>query len=226
MTSPHRPSSGLVILTRLELAGLVRSGEGALAAWLLQVGTVLLLAFGSARPGPELAAPALWVGLLLASSLLATDLYRAEHTHRVAETLLAGPVRPEALFGAKLVRAVVVLAWIALTGHLLVIFLFGTPLPESWPLTLLTDLLGCIGLAGLAALFGARAGSGRSGDWLLTAAAVPLSVPLVVASARATDLLFGLGPSESLMPWLALQAGFDLLVLTAGLWSAEALLKP
>ncbi len=214
----------LAVLLGRDLGRSLKRLDLLLGSLLLLMGTLLLLAFASKKPAADLAAPGLWVGLLLASSLLASSLYEEERAHGFLDALLAGPVAPEALFGAKLLRAWLSLAGLALAGHLLAALLFGAGPPASYLLAGATDLLGSLGLAALAALFGTRAHL-PGGTWILTAASMPLAVPLVVACGRITQLLHA-GPATGISTWLGLLAAADLLLLVAGLWAAPSLLGP
>ncbi len=196
-------------------------------ASLLAVATFLLVAFAADRPRPVLAPAALWTGATLAAVLISSRLYRIDFDGRLADMLLAGPLLPQALFLAKTLVALTVLALVTGMGLMLCTLLFSAPLAGSWMLALAVILLGSLGLAEVAGLLGVRMGSGQS-DLVATLAMMPLIVPVVLAAGRATAALLGqrMGGPAATWDWLLFLTGFDLAIGTVGLWIFPSLVRP
>jgi len=210
---------------RKDLRAEVQRPDLTVTSGLLAVTSALLLAFASKTPQPSMAPAALWIGATLASVLVSSRLYRAEFDGRLLDILLAGPLVPQALFLAKTLVALVVLSLIAASSLILCLLLFESHVSGPWSLLVITILLGSLGLAELAGLLGVRMG-GEQTDLVVTLAMMPLVVPVVLASGRATGALLGAAQTaRSATDWLGFLAGFDLIVGILGLWIFPALVR-
>jgi heme exporter protein B len=72
-------------------------------------------------------------------------------------------------------------------------------------------LLGALGFCGVGTLFAAMATGTRAREVLLPVLLVPIALPVVIATVRATAAVVGAGreaPADNL-PWLNLLAAFD-----------------
>jgi heme exporter protein B len=90
--------------------------------------------------------------------------------------------------------------------------LYGVRL--DWGATLLTVALGTIGFAAAGTLVAAIAANTRAREVLLPLLLLPLAVPVLIASVKATAIAIGARPIEEL-PWLQLLAGFDVILVAA-----------
>lgn len=209
-----------------DLRAELRRPDLTVTAGLLAAATVLLLAFASDKPRAGMAPVALWTGATLASVLVSSRLYRTEFQGRLIDMLLAGPLRPQALFLAKTLTALAVLGMIVLLELGLCLLLFEARVTGPWSLLGAVILLGSLGLAELAGLLGVRMGSDQT-DLVVTLAMMPLVVPVVVASGRATATLIGpASPSTTpAVTWLGFLLGFDLLSGLLGLWLFPSLVR-
>jgi heme exporter protein B len=195
---------------RLEL----RSPESVPAMVLFSLGTFVLFHFAldEAEVSGNLAAGILWVTLLFAAVLGINRLFVAEREEGGFDGFLLAPVDRTALFVAK---ALVLFAFLALvevfTIAAFAILLLGPspwpPLPELALVLLLAD----IGIAVVGTLVAAIAIQTRARDLLVPLIALPLSVPLVIAGARATAPLLADGGAGALEArWLLTLGLYDL----------------
>jgi heme exporter protein B len=201
-------------LLRKDLRLELRTRESVPAMVLFSLGTFVLFHFALQRDDVdgELAAGILWVTLLFASLLGIGRLFVAEREEGGFDGFLLAPVDRTALFVAK---ALLLFAFLAAVEVLVVaafaILLLG---PSPWgavPGLVVVLLLADAGLAVIGTLVGALAIRTRARDLLVPLLAIPLSLPLVIAGARASSPLLaadGAGPLEA--RWLLILGLYDL----------------
>ena len=195
---------------RLEL----RSPESIPAMVLFSLGTFVLFHFAldEAEVSGNLASGILWVTLLFAAVLGINRLFVSEREEGGFDGFLLAPVDRTSLFVAK---ALVLFAFLAAVEVFVIaafaILLLGPspwpPLPELALILLLAD----IGIAVVGTLVAAIAVQTRARDLLVPLIALPLSVPLVIAGARATAPLLAEGGAGALEArWLLTLGLYDL----------------
>ena len=195
---------------RLEL----RTRESIPAMVLFSLSTFVLFHFAldEAEVSGALASGILWVTLLFAAVLGINRLFVADREEGGFDGFLLAPVDRTALFVAK---ATVLFCFLAAVEVFVVaafaILLLG---PSPWPglpSLALVLLLADVGLAVIGTLVAALAVQTRARDLLVPLLALPLSVPLVIAGARACEPLLaadGAGPLEA--RWLGVLGLYDL----------------
>jgi heme exporter protein B len=201
-------------LLRKDLRLELRTRESVPAMVLFSLGTFVLFHFALQRDDVdgELAAGILWVTLLFASLLGIGRLFVAEREEGGFDGFLLAPVDRTALFVAK---ALLLFAFLAAVEVLVVaafaILLLG---PSPWgavPGLVVVLLLADAGLAVIGTLVGALAIRTRARDLLVPLLGIPLTLPLVIAGARASSPLLaadGAGALEG--RWLLILGLYDL----------------
>ena len=201
-------------LLRKDLRLELRTRESVPAMVLFSLGTFVLFHFALQRDDVdgELAAGILWVTLLFAALLGIGRLFVAEREEGGFDGFLLAPVDRTALFVAK---ALLLFAFLAAVEVLVVaafaILLLG---PSPWgavPGLVVILLLADAGLAVIGTLVGALAIRTRARDLLVPLLGIPLSLPLVIAGARASSPLLardGAGALEA--RWLLILGLYDL----------------
>jgi heme exporter protein B len=200
-------------ILRKDLALELRTKESVPAMTLFALTVFVLFHFGLDRDSldGELASGVLWVTLLLAAVIGVSRLFAAEREQGGIEGLLLAPVDRTALFMAKgaalfLYLAALELVAVPAFGLLLLGPDLGGAFPELLPVLLLADL----GLAAVGALVAALASETRARDLITPLLLLPLLVPLLIASAQATEpLLREISVSEDLGRWLGLLSLYD-----------------
>jgi heme exporter protein B len=206
--------SAVAALIRKDLRLELRTRESVPAMVLFSLGTFVLFHFAldEREVSGGLAAGILWVTLLFAAILGINRLFVAEREEGGFDGFLLAPVDRTALFIAK---AAVLFAFLC-TVELFSVAAFSILLlgPSPWPALpgLLAVLaLANVGIAVIGTLVGALAIQTRARDLMVPLIALPLSVPLVIAGARATAPLLIEGGAAGLEArWLLVLGLYDL----------------
>jgi ABC-type transport system involved in cytochrome c biogenesis permease component len=135
---------------------------------------------------------------------------------------MIAPVDRPALYVAKLLGVLVLLAAVEALVVPLVALLFRAPIFIA-PLTLAALLLaGTIGFAAVGTLFAAMLVRARSRDVLLPVLLYPITIPVIIAGVRGTAAL--LQPETDVAAaraWLSMLVFFDVVFITLALWTFE-----
>jgi heme exporter protein B len=197
-----------------DLALELRTRESVPAMVLFSVTTYVVFHFGLDRDtlDGDLASGVLWVTLLFASILGINRLFVAEHEQGGFDGFLLAPVDRTALYVAK---ALALFAFLCIVEVVAVpafaVLLLGPSPGQALPGLLLVLVLANAGVAATGTLVAALAIQTRARDLIGPLLALPLLVPVVLASARATTPLLAQGGAQPLPgDWLAVLALYDL----------------
>jgi heme exporter protein B len=206
-------SAALAIL-RKDLAIELRTRQSVPAMALFSVTVFVLFHFGLDRNEIDgsLASGVLWVTLLLATVLAVSRLFAAERDDRALDGILLAPIDRTAVYLAKaaaLFLYLVLLELIALPAF--AILLLGPDLTGALPELLAIVALADVGLAGVGALVAGLAAETRLREVIVPLLLLPLLVPVLIASAKATKPLLMLNPAATdLGKWLGFMALYDM----------------
>jgi len=178
---------------------------------------LLTFTFALDPEGARAAAPAvLWVTLIFAGLLAVQRTFLVERESGAWYGLLLGPVDRGAIFVAKLVANLVVLAIADVVLTSLLVLVLGTGMPTA-PLELaFVNALGLIGFSALATLFAAISVRLRARELLLPLLVLPLLVPVVICAVEASRIVLAGGDASAAAAWLRVLATFDVIVTVAG----------
>jgi heme exporter protein B len=194
---------------RLEL----RTKEAVPAMALFSLTTFVIFHFGLDRRSLEgdLAAGVLWVTLLFAAMLGINRLFVAEREQGGFDAFLLAPVDRTAMFLAKAAGLFLYLLLVELVAvPAFAVLLLGPGPGQALPELLAVLVLANAGVAVTGTLAGALAVQTRARDLIAPLVALPLLVPVVIASARATAPLLAEGGAGSLpAKWLAILGLYD-----------------
>jgi heme exporter protein B len=197
-----------------DLALELRTRESVPAMVLFSVTTYVVFHFGLDRDtlDGDLASGVLWVTLLFASILGINRLFVAEHEQGGFDGFLLAPVDRTALYVAK---ALALFAFLCIVEVVAVpafaVLLLGPSPAQALPGLVLVLALANAGVAATGTLVAALAIQTRARDLIGPLLALPLLVPVVLASARATTPLLQPGGAQPLPgDWLAVLALYDL----------------
>ena len=206
--------SAVGALVRKDLRLELRTKESVPAMALFSLGTFVLFHFALDRRTVEgdLAAGVLWVTLLFAAVLGIGRLFVAEREQGGFDGFLLAPVDRTSLFVAK--AAVLFGFLVAVECFAVAAFAILLLGPSPWPALpglALVLLFADVGIAVVGTLVGALAVQTRARDLLGPLLALPLTVPLVIAGARATAPLLAEGGAGALEGrWLLILGLYDL----------------
>jgi heme exporter protein B len=200
-------------ILRKDLLLELRTKESVPAMTLFTITVYVLFHFGLDRDSldGEIASGVLWVTLLLAAVIGVTRLFAAEREQGGLDALLLAPVDRTALFLAKagaLFLFLVAVEVVAVPAFGLL--LLGPGLGGTLPELLLVLLLANVGIASVGALVSALAAETRARELIVPLLLLPLMVPLLIASAQATEPFLRQDQApEDLGRWLGLLTLYD-----------------
>ena len=197
-------------LLRKELRIEVRTLESVPGMALFTVTCFVVFRFGLDRDRLEgdLAAGVLLVSLLFAGMLGINRLWVADEEQGGFDAVLLAPIDRTALYVAKAIALFAYLAVLELVAvPLFVVLLLG---PGFDPELILVLALADLGIAVIGTLVGALAVKTRARDLIGPLVALPLLVPVVLASSRAAEPLLSDGGGAAPGRWLAILALYDL----------------
>ena len=189
---------------------------------------VVLLVFcfaflGGPRPTVDVAAGVLWVAIALAGTVGISRAFEREREGDTMRALLLAPVPRSALYLSKLTAISLLMLIVETVALVMVSLLFVISIGAALPMLVALLLLGTIGFAAVAALFGASLGRARSRDVLLPLLVYPIVVPVLIAGTRGTvALLVGAEPEVAIF-WLKFLLVFDAVFVSLGVWIFEPL---
>ncbi|MDP1849118.1 MAG: heme exporter protein CcmB [Solirubrobacteraceae bacterium] len=192
-----------------------RTRESVPAMVLFSIATYVVFHFGLDRDrvAGDLAAGVLVVTLLFAAILGVNRLFVAEHEQGGFDGFLLAPVDRTAMLVAKAVALFVFLCVVELVAiPAFALLLLGPPLTQALGPLVLVLLLANAGIAVIGTLVAGLAIQTRARDLIVPLLALPLLVPVVLATARsATPLLQDGGAGPLPGNWMAILAIYDLL---------------
>jgi len=167
----------------------------------------------------------LWLGFVLSGLLALGRTFEIERDHDCWEALVLTPGDKSAIYVGKVVAALAVM--LAVEAIVLALFgiFFDVDLSRALPALALVVLLGTVGLAAIGTLFGAMTVNVRTRELLFPVLFIPVVVPVLVATVKATDSLLGGEPLASAGHWVGLIAAADALYLAVGVVTFEFVLE-
>ena len=216
------------LVLRKDLTVEVRSLEIAYTTLFFAVSSVLVFAFALVREGraPEGGAPGiLWIAIAFAGTLALGRAFERERQAETLRALLLAPAPRPAIYVGKLLGILALLLATEIILLPLIALFFQAPL-FAHPFWLAAVLLtGTLGFAAVGTLFAAMLVRVRSRDVLLPVLLYPITVPVIIAGVRATDVLLQPELETALVRfWVALLIAFDVVFVTLALWTFEPLM--
>lgn len=169
-----------------------------------------------------LAPGVLWITFIFAGMLGIGRSFAIERDRGTLEGLLLAPIDRSALYLAKTLTNVALMGVVELAAFPVFVALFNVR--AAWLDVALVAILGTIGFAGVGTLSAAIAASTRAREIMLPLLLLPLEVPVVIASVKATGVALGAQPADTL-PWLQLLVGFDVILVAAATLVFEYVLE-
>jgi heme exporter protein B len=201
-------------ILRKDLAIELRTRQSVPAMALFSVTVFVLFHFGLDRNEIEgsLASGVLWVTLLLATVLAVNRLFAGERDDGALDGILLAPIDRTAVYLAKaaaLFLYLVLLEIVALPAF--AVLLLGPDLTQALPELLAILVLADLGLAGVGALVAGLASETRMREVIVPLLLLPLLVPVLIASSKATKpLLMPVSATTDLGKWLGFMALYDM----------------
>lgn len=168
----------------------------------------------------------LWLGFILAGLLALGRSFLAERENDCWEGLLLAPGDKSAIYLGKLVGNLVLM--LAVEAIMLALFgiFYNVDLWGALPALAGVGLLGTLGLAAVGTLFAAMTAQVRARELLFPLLLLPVQVPLLLGTVKATEAVLGGQRLGDVSHWLQLLAAADVIYLVVGLLTFEFILEP
>jgi heme exporter protein B len=170
----------------------------------------------------DLAPGILWIGFAFAGMLAFGRSFASERERGTLDGLRLAPIDRGAIYLARTITNTLLMATVELVSLPVFVALYNVRV--AWGELLLATALGTIGFTGAGTLVAAIAAGTRARELMLPLLLLPLTVPVLIASVKATAIAVGARPAETL-PWLQLLAGFDVVVVATSFVVFEYLLE-
>ena len=167
----------------------------------------------------------LWLGFILAGLLALGRSFLTERENDCWEGLRLTPGDKSAIYLGKLAGNCVLMAAV----ELVLVVLFGVfynvdLLTPAAPLTLVLAL-GTLGLASVGTLFAAMTTHIRAREVLFPVLLLPVQVPVLLATVKATEALLLGEPLGAVAHWIKLLAAADVIYVVVGLLTFDVILE-
>lgn len=186
--------------------------------------TVFVFSFELRAEATALVAPGvLWVAILFAGTLGLGRTFSHERERGSLEGLLLCPVDRGAIYIAKLIVNLVFIG----VAELVLVPVFGAffDLSVLRPGIIAFVALGTVGFAAVGTVFAAMAVNTRAREVMLPILLLPVLVPVIIASVKATGLLVDGEPWSSTWTWFNILVAFDVVYLVVSFAVFEFVLE-
>ena len=157
----------------------------------------------------------LWLAFLFTGMLGLGRSFQAERENECFEELLLTPGDRESIYFGKLAGNVLFMCMAEAMILPLFGILYNLDIWRHIPALALIALLGTVGFSTIGTLLAAMTAHLRAREVMLPLLLLPLTVPVVLGSVRATDAILGGGGLAEVSHWVKLLAGFDVVFLVA-----------
>lgn len=167
----------------------------------------------------------LWLGFILSGVLGLGRAFLVERENDCWEALLLTPGDKSAIYLGKLVSSLALMAVVeTLVLGLFVVF-FDVDLSPALPGLALVIGLGTLGIAAVGTLFAAMTAQVRARELLFPVLLLPVLVPVLLATVKATEALLLREPLAAVGHWLQLLVAADVVYLAVGLLTFDVILE-
>lgn len=183
-------------------------------------------AFGSSvKDDREMMAGVLWVAFIFSGLTGLSRSFSAERDRGTFQGLVLCPVSPWTIFLAKLIGVFLFTTVMEIITTLIYTVLYNTSvIPFLAPLGMIA-FLGTLGFTSVGTVFSAISSTTKSRDVLLSILFFPISVPVIIASVKATGIILNGKPLQAAFPWLKILIAFDLVFLLVSYLTFEYIME-
>jgi heme exporter protein B len=167
----------------------------------------------------------LWLGVLLAGLLGLGRGFVLERENECWEALLLTPGDKGAVYVGKVVGNLLLMGLVETVMITLFTVFMNVDLGRAMPGLLVVLALGTVGIAAVGTLFGAMTAHVRARELLFPVLLLPVLVPVLLATVKATEALLNGEAVGAIAHWLKLLAAADVIYLVVGLLTFDAVLE-
>jgi len=158
---------------------------------------------------------ALWLVFIFAAILILNGSFAVEREEGGLEGILMTPVDRSILYFGKTTANLV---FMFLVEAVVLIFvyqvLFSSIQPERFLTLIFIIFLGTIGVISVGTLFSAISANSRMREMMLPILLLPVIVPVLIASVKATDVILGGKGFGAILPWIKILVPFDIIYVS------------
>jgi heme exporter protein B len=167
----------------------------------------------------------LWLGFILAGVLGLGRAFFVEHQNDCWEALLLTPGDKSAIYLGKLGGSLALMAVVETIVLGLFVVFFNVDLTGAVPGLVLVMALGTLGIAAVGTLFAAITAQARARELLFPVLLLPVLVPVLLGTVKATEALLAHEPLSAVAHWLKLLTAADVVYLAIGLLTFDVILE-
>jgi heme exporter protein B len=167
----------------------------------------------------------LWLGFVLAGLVGLGRTFLLERENDCWDGLLLAPGDKSAIYLGKVAGNLVLMLVVEAILLALFALFFNVDVAGALPALTLVMLLGTVGFAAVGTLFAAMTAHVRAREVLFPVLLLPVAIPVLLASVKATEAALGGEPLSGVTPWLQLLVAADVVYVTVGLLTFDAILE-
>lgn len=167
----------------------------------------------------------LWLGFILAGLLGLGRTFVLERENDCWEGLLLAPGDKSAIYVGKLAGNLLLMLVVEAMLLALFVIFFNIEIAAALPGLALIVLLGTVGFAAVGTLFAAMTAQVRARELLFPVLLLPVQVPVLLATVKATEAVLLGEPLGAVAHWLKLLAAADVIYVAAGVLTFDFLLE-
>jgi len=167
----------------------------------------------------------LWLGFILSGVLGLGRAFLVERENDCWEALQLTPGDKSAIYLGKLAGSLVLMAVVETLVLALFVLFFNVDLGPALPGLALVIGLGTVGIAAVGTLFAAMTTQVRARELLFPVLLLPLLVPVLLGTIKATEALLLREPLAAVAHWLQLLVAADVIYLAIGLLTFDFILE-
>lgn len=167
----------------------------------------------------------LWLGFILSALLALGRTFLLEREHDCWEGLLLAPGDKSAIYLGKLAANLALMTVVETLVLALFVIFFDIDLARAFPGLVLVVALGTVGLGAVGTLFAAMTAHVRAREVLFPVLLLPVQVPVLLATVKATEALLLGEPLAAVAHWVKLLAAADVIYVVVGLLTFDVVLE-
>ena len=167
----------------------------------------------------------LWLAFILSGVLGLGRVFLVERENDCWEGLLLAPGDKSAIYLGKLGGSLALMFTVEAIVLVLFAVFFNVDLAPVLPGLALVILLGTVGFSAIGTLFAAMTAQARARELLFPVLLLPVLVPVLLGTVKATETLLLREPLTDVAHWLKLLAAADVMYVAAGLLTFDFILE-
>lgn len=195
-----------------------RSREISLSAFIFSVLAMLIFSFAFGPGMSDLqsaSSGALWLVFIFAAILILNGSFATEREEGGLEGVLMTPIDRSVLYFGKTTANLIFMFLVeAVVLAFVYQVLFSSIQPEKFLTLIFVIFLGTVGVISVGTLFSAISANSRMREMMLPILLLPVIVPVLIASVKATDVILGGKGFGATLPWIKILVPFDIIYVS------------